>query len=343
MANREGNAGDRSGTDGAPVNETVLDASGWFARMRAPGAEQYRAEFEAWRRVPANATAYARTEENWLLLAGIAPAHLAAHAPTPANRSRGRWALAAALILAISLGAAWVTLGPSKHSVVVAAHEASVTKLDDGTTVELFGGAHVTPRFTPGERRVLLTGGGRARFTVAHDAARPFRVEAEGSETTALGTIFEIDLSKPLPVVHLVRGSVEVRVLASGTAPVRLRPGQYAEAAQAGARLIASTPAGKPDLPKMEVPVAAPAAADASPPTLLVADNLPLAAVLQYANARSTVPMRLADPALGSRPVTGRFDVADGRALARKLAVALDLALAEDGGTLILGPPKRKN
>ena len=343
MANREGNAGDRSGTDGPPVNDSPLDASGWFARMRAPGAEQYRTEFEAWRSDPANADAYARAEENFLLLAGIAPEHLAAHAPATANPSRGRWALAAAMILALSLGVAWVAFGASENGVIVASNAASVTKLDDGTTVQLFGGAHITPRFTPGERRVLLTGGGRARFTVAHDAARPFRVEAAGSETTALGTIFEVDLSKPLPVVHLVRGSVEVRVLASGAVPVRLRPGQTAEATQAGARLIAAAPTPEPNMPEIQVPAAATTPVDAPPATLLVAENLPLAAVLQYASERSAVPIRLADPALGRRPVTGRFDVADARSLARKLAAALDLELSEDGGTLILSLPGRKN
>ena len=37
------------------------------------------------------------------------------------------------------------------------------------------------------KRQVVMTGG-RARFTVAHDASRPFRVVAGGSEIVALGT-----------------------------------------------------------------------------------------------------------------------------------------------------------
>ena len=126
----------------------------------------------------------------------------------------------------------------------------------------------------------------------------------------------------------------------SGAVPVRLRPGQTAEATQAGARLIAGAPTPGSD---RQEPVAATTPVDAPPATLLAADNLPLAAVLQYASERSAVPIRLADPALGRRPVTGRFDVADARSLARKLAAALDLELSEDGGTLILSLPGRKN
>src|SRR3546814_15697675 len=86
-------------------------------------------------------------------------------------------------------------------------------------------GARVEARFTSGERRVRLVGG-RARFSVAHESARPFRVEAAGSETTALGTIFEIDLTGRRPAVHLVEGPVEVRATANPQAPLRLSPTQ---------------------------------------------------------------------------------------------------------------------
>lgn len=342
MANREGNAGDRTGADGPSVNDAPLDAAGWFARMRSPDADHYRAAFETWHADPGNVAAYARAKENWLLLGGIAPEHLAAHQPSPPRPARKGWALAAALVLGLSLGIAWVVLGANKDPVLVAAKQTGDIRLDDGTIVTLSGGAHITPRFTDSERRVLLTGSGRARFSVAHDATRPFRVEAAGSETTALGTIFEIDLSKPLPLVHLLRGSVEVRVIASGAAPVRLRPGQYAEATQAGARLIASDATDRATAPVMQAPVAAAGSGDAPAPTLLVADNMPLADVLQYANERNGVQLRLADPALGRRPVTGRFDVSDAASLARKLAAALDLELSEDKEMLFLGARKEK-
>ena len=184
MADRTGNEGDRPGTDGEALNDGPMDASDWFARMRTSDAETYRDEFEAWRRDPANAEAYVRAEENWLLLGGVAPAHLAAHPPSSSPPRRPGWALAAALLLGLSLGAAWLLLGGSRDPVIVASEETGALTLDDGTRVTLIDGAKVTPNYSAAERRVVMTGG-RARFDVAHDATRPFRVEAADSITTA--------------------------------------------------------------------------------------------------------------------------------------------------------------
>lgn len=331
MADRTGNEGDRPGTDGEALNDGPMDASDWFARMRTSNAETYRGEFEAWRRDPANAEAYARAEENFLLLGGVAPAHLAAHPPSSSAPRRPGWALAAALLLALSLGAAWLLLGGGRDPVIVASEETGALTLDDGTRVTLIDGARVTPRYRTGERRVVMTGG-RARFNVAHDATRPFRVEAAGSVTTALGTVFEIDLTGTAPVVHLVKGSVEIRRLDNAAAPLRLRPGDTAEATKDGPRLLPRETAALP----MASPVQAPSA------TLLVADNLPLGAILERANRLNAVPIRLADPALASRPVTGRFDMAGSRLLAQKLAAALGLAASETDGQILLEGPRRK-
>jgi transmembrane sensor len=308
-----------------------MDASDWFARMRTSDAETYRDEFEAWRRDPANAEAYVRAEENWLLLGGVAPAHLAAHPPSSSPPRRPGWALAAALLLGLSLGAAWLLLGGSRDPVIVASEETGALTLDDGTRVTLIDGAKVTPNYSAAERRVVMTGG-RARFDVAHDATRPFRVEAADSITTALGTIFEIDLTGAAPLVHLVKGSVEIRRLGSPAAPIRLRPGDTAEAAKEGTRLFPRETAALP----MASPV------EAAPATLLVADNLPLGAVLERANRVNAVPIRLADPALATRPVTGRFDMAGSLLLAQKLAAALGLIPSEANGQIILAAARRK-
>ncbi|WP_332817677.1 FecR family protein [Sphingopyxis sp.] len=313
------------------MNDGAMDASDWFARMRTGDAETYRDEFEAWRRDPANAEAYARAEENWLLLGGIATAHLAAHPPSSSTSRRPGWALAAALLLALSLGAAWLLLGGSGDPVIVASEETGALTLDDGTRVTLIDGAKVTPQYSAGERRVVMTGG-RARFDVAHDATRPFRVEAAGSVTTALGTIFEIDLTGTAPLVHLVKGSVEIRRLGSITPPIRLRPGDTAEAAKEGPHLLPRETATLPMASPVDVPST----------TLLVADNLPLGAILERANRVNAVPIRLADPALATRPVTGRFDMAGSPLLAQKLAAALGLTASEADAQIMLADARRK-
>jgi len=313
------------------VSDRDTEAAHWFARMRTPGAEANRAEFDAWHSDPENAEAYANAKEDWLITGGVAEEHLAAHRQVPTNAtapSRAHWALAAALFLAISLAFAWVLLGNRGAEPIVAGNSTGEVVLEDGTRVALMDGARVEAQFTSGERRVLLVGG-RARFTVAHDNARPFRVEAAGSETTALGTIFEIDLTGQRPVVHLVEGSVEVRATASPQAPLRLRPGQRATVEKDAPMLIKTEPAG--ETVTMANPVG-----EAEGPNLLLAEGLPLGAVIDRANRVNSAKIGLADTPIGGRLVSGRFDVSNARSLARQLAAALDLDVKEQASGYVL-------
>lgn len=316
------------------MSDRDTEADYWFARMRAPHTAADEAEFEAWRADPENAAAYGLAEENWLLTAGVAPEYLAAHRKAavpiaPAART-ARWALAAALLLAVSLAFGWVLLGNRGSEPVVAGNEAGELRLEDGTRVALMDGARIETEYSPGERHVILRGG-RARFSVAHDSARPFRVEAAGSETTALGTIFEVDLTGPRPIVHLVEGSVEVRATARPGAPLRLRPGQRAAVEKDAPVLIEASPAG--ETVTMVNPVA-----KGDEPYLLVADGLPLAAVIDRANRVASTKIQLSDTAIGGRLVSGRFDVSDTRSLARQIAAALDLDVKERTGGYLLLP-----
>ncbi len=316
------------------MSNRETEADYWFARMRAPHSPADKADFEAWRADRENAKAYALAEENWLLTAGVAPEHLAAHrraaaASAPAATDR-RWAIAAALLLAISLAFGWVLLGNRGAEPIVAGNDSGELQLEDGTRVVLMDGARIDAKYSSGERRVVLTGG-RARFIVAHDSSRPFRVEAGGSETTALGTIFEVDLTGTRPVIHLVEGSVEVRAAADPRSPLRLRPGQRAvveddapiltETAPSSETVTMVNPVGKRD-----------------EPNILVADGLPLGAVIDRANRVGSAKIRLADTAIGGRLVSGRFDVSDARSLARQLAAALDLDVKEQASGYVLLP-----
>ncbi|WP_077145972.1 FecR family protein [Sphingopyxis sp. KK2] len=289
------------------MSERDREASAWFARMRGPDAADHAGAFDAWRRDPANAAAYSELEEDWLIAGGVSRAHVAAHA-TPraaAPRSPMRFAMAAALVAAIALGFAWYAgIGQDKPIIAEPTGRDGNLQLPDGSTVRLADGAYAEIRFAANERRVLLVGG-RAWFKVAHDAARPFIVEAEGSETIALGTEFEVDLRKGPVLVQLIKGSVEVRAVGTKSA-VRLRPGERAAVENREARIVAP----------MTLPVAE---------TIIDADNLSVATLLDRANRVNPVPIRLAAPETGRLQVTGRFDIADSMALARKLAAALDL------------------
>lgn len=301
------------------------EAAAWFARMRGPDAAEHRSAFEAWRRDPANAAAYSDAEEDWLAVGGLPPEDRVIGGPAKDRQgwSPTRWAVAATLFLALALGAAWhLRLDSGERQIAERApadRAATATEkkleLADGSIAILMHGARITADMD-GERREITLFGGRARFIVAHDATRPFIVHAGGSETIALGTVFEVDVRGAQPLVHLISGSVEVRAERSKRA-LRLAPGESAEIDGADARRVAA------EMSNAAI-------------TILQAEGLVLGEVVDRANRLGGTPIRLADPELASRRVSGRFDISNSEALARKLATALDLDIVAgpDGSIL---------
>jgi transmembrane sensor len=305
------------------VTRQESEARKWAKTMHGKPSDADRRAFNAWHSEPVNAEAYARAKDEWDFTGTMSPDRIKAdrrHFQSEAKARRMRWAVPTTAAVLLVLGAGWyIQHSGDEPRLAQNQSAAGEQMLSDGTRVTLMDGARIETRFSTGRRLLILTGG-RARFEVAHDAARPFTVVAGRSETTALGTIFEVDAREITPRIKLIRGSVEVRSRAGGEA-LRLAPGESAEVPETGPRR----------LPAMGSPVVTPA-----PATLLVADHLPLGAVLDSAGKSGAKPIRLADPTLASLPVTGSFDVSAGAALARKLAAALDLHVDEQAGEIIL-------
>lgn len=298
-------------------------AEDWLALMEGPGAEQHRAAFEAWHSEPAHAKAYAALRSDFEAASQLSAAQIAGLAgPHDAARRKRQqqWAIAAAIVLSLSAGFAWTAIGPKAQKPVIAAPgQAGERRLDDGTLVALLDGAAIETQFTSSDRVVTMAGG-RARFTVAHDPGRPFRVVAGTSVTTALGTVFEVDMRGSAPRIRLLEGSVDVASRSADRPALRLAPGDSAEVGADGPRRA----------PAMASPVAT---------SKLEADNLPLGAIVDRANRLNGRKIRLADPALAALLVSGRFEIGDGDALARKLAAALDLKLETSPSGPILNRP----
>jgi transmembrane sensor len=300
--------------------------------MHGPEAKKHRAKFDIWAADPDNAAAYAEAKRRFALLDDSSADRVQDGEPQPSRPMPVRWATAFVIALALTFGAAWY-LGQARNSPQIAIPSAGpgTIRLADGTLVKLMNGAKVEPRFSDSERRVVMIGG-RARFTVAHDASRPFRVVAGDSEVVALGTVFEVDLTRVDPVIRLVTGSVEVRAPGSDAPAIRLRPGEAAEVRDKQPRLIAlSDP--KPEVPESPI---APSVAAILPSPRVVADKLPLREVIDRANQINSQPIHLADPALGLLEVTGSFDVSDSASLARKLAAALPLNVEQMADAITL-------
>lgn len=85
----------------------------------------------------------------------------------------------------------------------------SISRLSDGSEVELRAGGLVEPVFSPEERRVRLIAG-EAHFAVTKDPTRPFLVEASGVFVRALGTAFNVRFDGAQVEVLVTEGVVEV-------------------------------------------------------------------------------------------------------------------------------------
>jgi len=177
-------------------------------------------------------------------------------------------------------------------------------ELADGSSVELNRGAHLIEHFTPTERRVRLDRG-EAHFVVAHDAERPFIVEAAGVAVRAVGTAFNVRMDPASVEVLVTEGKVSVTPPAAGL---------VADAAARGFPLVA---AGErtvvslaPLAPMPQVSVVSPAEIEARlawQPRLLDFTDTPLPEIVAEFNRHNPVRLVLRDSALRDLRLSATF------------------------------------
>lgn len=193
--------------------------------------------------------------------------------------------------------------------------------LDTDTTLRTRVGAH---------RRDLFLDRGRAFFKVAHDASRPFVVEAAGRSVTATGTAFEVRAETHRFEVLLVEGHVRVaqptQGAAAGARPLTadLEPG--AQLTSVNGLGWTLTKASGAELAWMNGE--------------LMFDNRSLAEIAQEMNRYSRRKIVIADAALADRKIHGAFTAGDVDQFARAL---VDYKVArlksESDSEVVLGSP----
>jgi transmembrane sensor len=294
-----------------PPEELAREAAGWFARMRGPEAEASRAEFEEWLgRSAEHRGAYNRATEIFAMGKLLGDAE--APPPAPPRRRPLTVALVAGVACALA-GGTWLALRPhgadapgtiaatfpaERRTLATTAGETRTVRLADGSTVRLEPATRLDAALD-GERRTIRLSQGQARFAVAHET-RPFVVLVGGGSVTARGTVFDVAVAGGRVDVRLLEGAVDVALPARTrhVRPVvrRLAPGEG----------LSFTPA--------------PAAGSTSAAGARDVEAVPVAALVAEANRNSSRPIRLADPALGQRRVSGRFRLDDTALLAERLA-----------------------
>lgn len=319
-----------------PSDALRREAAHWFSHMRGPEAEAARPEFEAWLAQSAShRSAYNHAAEIFAM-----GKLLAGEVPLPTQRRPHRLTAALALCgLGALVAGSWAMVqmrepaGPptelaadseyrsATHATVQG--ETRSIRLADGSMLTLGSDSAVETRFDPG-RRLLRLLRGQGRFDVAHER-RAFVVLAGGGSVTARGTVFEVALTPGRQVdVRLLKGAVDVALPGRGpAAPVvrQLRPGE-------GLSFAVRAPA----------PVTGGASPSPAAAAIAMRDyqGVTVAALVDEANRTAARPIRLADPGLGAKRVSGRFRIDDTAQLAERLAALFDGKVDRDDGREIV-------
>ncbi|MBS0332482.1 MAG: FecR domain-containing protein [Proteobacteria bacterium] len=306
--------------------QAETDASAWLARLSGEHlVEEDGHAFEAWLAAdPQNRAAYERALAHWHEYEVRAEAVLGEL--ETANRrkalgARARWGTwlgvgGAAAAAAVSLAVLPPALRPAPAQVYETARaQHRKIALADGTAIDMDAETRLSVRMAGARRQVVLTHG-QAIFDVAHDAARPFTVEAAGHEIRDVGTQFEVR-SQPLATgganltVTVAEGRVEVRPGASGKGQTYLlTPGQRLAIGEGGVEAVR---------------LVDPQETFSWRSGRLVYRNQPLQDVVADLNREFPRQIDIGDPALARIPITGVIVLDDPQAVATRLSLMLPI------------------
>lgn len=166
-------------------------------------------------RKPQNRKDYERTSAAWVLAQGLQSSLIARQylAQDAAKARAARRAPPKTMMFGLAGGLAAAAIAllflPERGVHSTAPGEIQTVTLEDGSTVWLNGDSKLRVDFTAPERRVVLERG-EAFFKVAHDASRPFVVEAEPSRITVTGTEFDVRRAPQAVDVSVTEGHVRV-------------------------------------------------------------------------------------------------------------------------------------
>ena len=195
-------------------------------------------------------------------------------------------------------------------------------RLDDGSTLHINTDSVVEVAFTR-DRRFLRLLRGEATFQVAHDASRPFEVEAADSVTRAIGTCFTLHCQGDGVDLTVTEGVVGVRDADGGTA--RIAAGNGANIAPGAITPVA--------LNSLQI-----ARRTAWQDGMLILDGLTIGeAVIQF-NRYRTKPLAVTDKKIAAMRIGGRFGLNESDAFLAALQSGFGVAVhRESDGRIEIG------
>ncbi|HEX7011801.1 MAG TPA: FecR domain-containing protein [Steroidobacteraceae bacterium] len=218
------------------------------------------------------------------------------------------WALAASLVGILVLGAALLTQAPMTSWLETTyttriGEQRSIT-LEDGSLVQLNSRSQLRTQFTDSVRAVELDEG-EAIFRVARDPSRPFRVRTRAMEIVALGTAFNVNADEMRTVVTVLEGRIKVQNRIEVPQNVASPTPREFELA-VGEQLIVS-----PTHPVVRVSLADVEKVTSWTERRLIFENTPLADAAREFARYSPREIRIEDPQIAARQISGVFDATD--------------------------------
>jgi len=245
--------------------------------------------------------------------------------PEPTPR-RKRSSATRAGLLSLALLAGVIALDPayrSEHYLTQVGQHQSV-QLADGSTVLLDGASELEVSWHLRSRQTRLVQG-QVLFEVAPMLYRPFLVDAGQASVRVVGTRFNVDRQQDAVRVSVAEGRVAVR---AGGASSLLETGQQIRVQDGHLGTLAK-------VERAEV--------GAWKDGQLLFERTPLREVLGVIQRYHDKPVRLADPALGSLPVSGVFDSAHVERLLGLLPGILPVTVSTaDDGAVLVAPRGKK-
>jgi transmembrane sensor len=225
-------------------NEIEQEATGWVLRLRGADAGAWEA-FTIWLEAdPAHAAAYEEAALVDLDLDGLAPPErMAPEWAPPAAPVRASWTSkamvgwgAAAAAAAVLIGYTILPASSDRYAVETRAGERRSVQLEGGGRIDLNGGTRI--ELDRDNVRFARLEQGEALFTIAHDAAHPFEVEAGGATLRDMGTVFNVVADARRLEIGVAEGAV---LFDPAGAKVNLTPGMTLRREGDGAPRVART------------------------------------------------------------------------------------------------------
>lgn len=194
---------------------------------------------------------------------------------------------------------------PERQDAVVYATQVGAQRtvtLTDGSTVQINTNSVIEVEFTDDKRAVAVLDG-EVFFDVAHDAARPFYVNARDAVIKVVGTAFAVRAVNDEVVVTVKRGRVELvgsydgELAGSGARAIELRPSEKAVIQKDAAPIVDHI-----DETRLERELAWQTG-------YIVFDEQPLGDVIAEVSRYTDVRIQFSDPSIRDMRVRGRFEI----------------------------------